>query len=245
METVPELLARDRRGDRPALVTPGGRERSAHELLTNAYRAGNTLRHLGVREGVEVGIAPEAGLHPVLGSLGAAQLGAVTRFDPEAAAAAEARALLVPAADESAVDPGPATKLAVFGGEPASSSTMHWEKQLWSENPAFPVTGITPETPLLVGGNDRASHGDSLAAAAEVADAYGIGPGTRVVVRAPLSEPGAVVAGLLAPLLREGVTVFPEPPGGTEPDCDVAVAFGDAPESAVVDPASVRALIVG
>ena len=83
MDAVGDLLARDRRSDRPALVI-GDRERSYHELITNAYKAGNVLRFHGVGEGRGVAPAPVPDLPPVLAFLGAAQLGAATRFDPEA-----------------------------------------------------------------------------------------------------------------------------------------------------------------
>ena len=237
MDVVGDLLARDRRSDRPALVIGDGRERSYHELITNAYRAGNVLRYHGVGEGHTVAVAPVPALPPVLAFLGAAQLGAATRFAPAAGADAGDRLLLVPAAEEAAYDPPAGSTLAVFGGDPSSAETVGWEESVWSENPAFPPTAIDPGTPLLVDGDRTVSHDDALAAAAEVADLRGLDADSRVVVRCSLAEPGAVVAGLLAPLLVGGVAVLAGPTAeADEPGGDLAVTGEQAPEPATIDP---------
>ena len=234
MHAVGDLLARDRRSDRPALVI-GERERSYHELITNAYKAGNVLRFHGVGEGRTVAVAPVPDLPPLLAFLGAAQLGAATRFDPAAGVDAGDRLLLVPAAEQAAYDPGPGTKLAVFGGEAADAGTIDWEESVWSENPAFPPTDVAPETPLLVDGDGTVSHGDAFAAAAELAELRGLDADSRVVIRESLAEPGVVVAGVLAPLLAGGCVVLVDP-AATGAVGDLAVASGDAPEPATVDP---------
>ena len=234
MDVVGDLLARDRRSDRPALAI-GDRERSYHELITNAYKAGNVLRFHGVGEGRTVAVAPVPDLPPLLAFLGAAQLGAATRFDPAAGADAGDRLLLVPAAEQAAYDPAPGTKLAVFGGEAADAETIDWAESVWSENPAFPPTEIDPETPLLVDGDRTVSHADALAAAAEVADRRGLDADSRVVLRASLAEPGAVVAGVLAPLLVGGCVVLAAPEDD-DVHGDLAVASGGAPEPARIAP---------
>lgn len=244
MDVFGELLARDRRSDAPALTTADGRTRSYHELLTNAYKAGNALRHVGVREGAELGIAPVPALQPIVAFLGAGLLGAVTRFEPAGSVDAGAQALLVPAASEAEYDPGPATKVAVFGGEPERAETTNWEETMWSENPSFPPTTFGPETPLLATGGDEWSQGAVLAAAAEVADVHGFGGGTSVVLRTSLATPGAVVAGLIAPLYAGGTAVLTEPtaPGeGGEAATEAVgtVAVGDGPEPTTIDPTDV------
>ncbi|WP_058365836.1 hypothetical protein [Haloparvum sedimenti] len=252
MHVVGDLLARDRRSDAPALVTPDGRERSYHELITNAYKAGNVLRYLGLGAGRTLAVAPVPALPPVLAFLGAAQLGAATRFDPAAGADAGDRVLLVPATEEAAYDPAPGTQLAVFGGDPTAPETTNWEESVWSENPAFPPSDLKPETPLLLpagaaegtdtGEIDAISHGAALAAAAEVSERYGLDADSRVVLRAPLSNPAAVAAGLLAPLSVGGTAVLTDPAEtGAEAPVrgEVAVTAGEAPEPAVLDPADV------
>ncbi|MGZ0745785.1 hypothetical protein [Haloparvum sp. AD34] len=251
MDVFGDLLARDRRSEAPALRTGDGRTRSYHELLTNAYKAGNALRHVGVREGVELGIAPVPALQPVLAFLGAGLLGAVTRFDPAESVESGARGVLVPAASEAEYDPGPGTKVAVFGGEPERADTTNWEETMWSENPSFPPTTFGPETPVLAAGDEEWSHGEVLSAAAEIADVYGFAGGTEVVIRTSLATPGAVVAGVIAPLYSGGTAVLTDAVGSesaiqseaaadseaaaeTEPLGTVAVGAG--PEPATIDP---------
>jgi hypothetical protein len=239
MDAVGDLLARDRRSDRPALAI-GDRERSYHELITNAYKAGNVLRFHGVGEGRTVAPAPVPDLPPVLAFLGAAELGAATRFDPESGSDAGDRLLLVPATEQTAYDSGPGTKLAVFGGEADDAETIDWEESVWSENPAFPPTDIDPGTPLLVDGDRTVSHGDALAAASAIADVQELDVDSRVVLRSSLAELGAVVAGLLAPLLVGGCAVLADPAVENDEACgDLAVTSGEAPESACIDPEDV------
>ncbi|MFW5948841.1 MAG: hypothetical protein ACOCSD_04515 [Halolamina sp.] len=270
MDTVGELLGRERRSDRPALVI-GDRERSYHELITNAYRAGNVLRYHGVGEGRTVAVAPVPDLPPVLTFLGAAMLGAATRFAPVAGIDAGDRLVLVQAAEQAEYDPAPGTKLAVFDGvdgrrpsadrtqsddgdenrrfssanqtqsddDADAAETIDWAESVWSENPAFPPTDLDPGTPLLVDDGGVVSHGDALAAATIIADRHGIDGGSRVVLRSSLADPGAVVAGLVAPVLVGGVAVLADPDAGVELQGDIAVTAGDAPEGAVLDPGDV------
>lgn len=241
MDAVGDLLARDRRSDHTALVV-GDRERSYHELLTNAYKAGNVLRFHGVGDPHTVAVAPVPAYPPVLAFLGAAQLGAATRFDPAGGAETGDRFVLVPAGEQAAYDPAPGSTLAVFGGEPAEAETVGWEESVWSENPAFPPTTVEPETTLLVAGEREVSHGGALAVAAKVAERYRLDADSRVVLRESLADPGAVVAGLLAPLVVGGAAVLASP-GEPEPDApergDVAVTSGEAPEGARIGPADV------
>lgn len=242
METLPDLVTRSRRSDQPALVVGDDRERSYHELITNAYKAGNVLRYHGVGDRHTVAVAPVPAFPSVLAFLGAGQLGAATRFDPAAGADAGDRFLLVPAGEQAAYDPAPGSTLAVFGGDPDTAETVSWEESVWSENPAFPPTELDPETTLLVDGEREVSHGAALAAAAEVADLCGLDADSRVVLRESLADPGAVVAGLLAPLVVGGTAVLASPDAGA-PDApergDVAVTSGEAPERDRLDPADV------
>jgi len=102
MDVVGDILARDRRSRDTALVTADGRERTYHDLITNAYKAANVLRYLGAREGSVVAVDPTPGLHTTLAFLGAARLGAAVRFDPETGIAAGDRVVLVAVDDEPA-----------------------------------------------------------------------------------------------------------------------------------------------
>jgi len=216
MDVVGDLLARDRRSRDTALVTADGRERTYHDLITNAYKAANVLRYLGAREESVVAVDPAPEWHATLAFLGAARLGAPVRFDPEAGIAAGDRVVLVAVDDEPGVDPRPGTNLVAFGGPPERPETTHWEQELWSENPATPPSSVAPDDAVICGaddgGGDRdagdgdVSHGALLDAAATVIGKHDLTAGSRVAFGGDLSDPRAVAAGLVAPL-SVGATV--------------------------------------
>lgn len=211
MDVVGDLLARERRSRDLALVTADGRERTYHDLITNAYKAANVLRYLGAREGSTVAIEPTPRLHPTLAFLGAAGLGAAVRFDPDAGIAAGDRVVLVDVAHEERTDPAPGTNLAVFGDPPERPETTHWEQELWSENPGMPPSSVDPTDPLVRGTDRNVSHADVLAGAASVVEAYDIDEETRVVLRGDFSAVGAVAAGVVAPLSVGAAAVLTDP----------------------------------
>jgi len=223
-----DLLPRDRRREQPALVVPeGDREMSYRDFFTTAYKAGNVLRFLGVREGRTVAIDPTVAPEPVLAFLGAAQLGAQATFDPTA----DARVRLVPVADEGDYEPEAATKLAVYGGPPSASATVHWEQQVWSENPGFPVTDVDPDATVLVADGTTYSHRDLLTAADSVVDELDRSDDDRLAIRVPLSTPAAIV-GLVAALAAEATAVLVgDAETAVEADAALVAAGVTAPES--------------
>jgi acyl-CoA synthetase (AMP-forming)/AMP-acid ligase II len=232
MDVLGALVARDRRSDRVAVrLAERDRSVSYHDFCTTAYKAGNVLRYLGVRSETTVVIAGPPGPQPVWGLYGAGQLGAVTRFvGRDELGGTAARVLLVPVADEDAVSPEPGTKLAAYGGAPTQPTTLHWEKELWSENPAVHPADVDPDDPLLAANGETYSHATVLDAARAVCEAFAVDETTRVAVRGPLSEPHVVVAGLVAPILAGGTVVVPD----VETSADVAVVGSDSdavPES--------------
>jgi hypothetical protein len=238
MNVLGDLVARDRRSSDPAIrVTATDRSITYRDFCTTAYKAGNVFRYLGVREGTTVVVVGTIGPQPVWAFYGAAQLGAVTRFvdvgggDGDRLAADDPRVLLVPVDHEPSLDPGPSTKLAVYGGGPARATTLHWEKELWSENPAVHPAEVAPADPLLATPDERYTHGEVLDAARATVDRFGLDADDSVAVRGPLSEPGVVAAGLVAPILASGTIVVPD--SSREAVADVAaVGSGDvAPEA--------------
>ena len=208
MDVVGDLLARDRRSRDLAIVTPDGRERTYHDLITNAYKAANVLRYLGAREGATVAVHPDPGFHPTLAFLGAAGLGASVRFDPAAGLDAGDRVVLVPTAEESTADPAPGTNLAVFGGPPARPETTHWEQELWSENPGMVPSTVEPADPVVSGPGSPISHQRLLALADAATRTAAIDADTRVVVRAPITDHRALAASVVAPLATGGTVVL-------------------------------------
>lgn len=78
---IGDLVARDRRGTESALYAASrDRTYSYFDLCNTAAKAGNVLRHVGVRPGDAVWIEPRPDPEAVLTFLGAVQLGAVVRF---------------------------------------------------------------------------------------------------------------------------------------------------------------------
>jgi hypothetical protein len=233
-DVLGDVVARHRRAPSLALRADGpGRTYSYHDFVTTTYKAGNVLRYLGVREGDVVAVEPDRLPEPVLTFYGAAQLGAVVRFAAAPDDVGDARAVVAPVDREGEYDLPPGSNLAVYGGPPDGPSTTHWEKEVWSENPAVHPTDVSPSDPVLRAEGRTYAHADLLAAAARVVETADVAPGDEVVVRGPLSSPGVVAAGLVAPLVAGAAVVF----SAGDAVCDVSV--GDGPESRVVDPAAV------
>jgi len=273
MDVVGDLLDRDLRSRDAALVTVDGRERTYHDLITNAYKAANVLRYLGARGGSTVAVEPTPGLHTTLAFLGAAGLGAPVRFDPATGIERGDRVVLVRASNESTTEPAPGTSLAAFGGPPTRPETTHWEQELWSENPGMPPSDVAPADPAICGPARAFSHRELCSLAATAVDEARMDDETRVVLRRPFSDASAVAVGLVAPLSVGGTTVLAplsddgnaggesdEPRDGSdeshdgsdeprngldEPRGDVAVASADAdvPEPRRLDPASLASPI--
>ncbi|MCU4924573.1 hypothetical protein OB905_01050 [Halobacteria archaeon AArc-dxtr1] len=236
--TLGELFARDRRSEQPALEDPTGRVYDAHWLRTSAWKAGNFLRHTGVRRGVTVGVSGSSQL-ALLAFFGTALLGGTTRFEPptELAAETDVRTVVAPTETIEEYELAPGGQRVGYGDAPSDPSIRHFEGGLWSENPSFPPVEVDPETGLLSDGDREFGRGRCLDAARTVVDESGLAAGDRVALRAPWS-PAAVVAGVLAPLLADAVIVLP---GSETESADVAVS-GEAsvPEPRRIDPASVE-----
>ncbi len=234
-----DLVARDRRGDRPALVVPGlGRSYDYRRFCTTSWKVGNFLTHLGVRAGRPVAIAAEPAPEPVLTCYGAALLGAPVEFVDDGAPE-DARALVVPTARLGEFEATPGRKRVAYGEAPGDPDVSFFERDVWSENPTEPPDRVAPDATFLrrtgEGGAGTYDHRTVLASAASVAEAWSLAPGDRVAVRASLTHPGAVVAGLVAPVLAGATVLLPD--GGTRGTH--AVTTGEAPEGSVLSPEGV------
>jgi hypothetical protein len=239
--TVDELFSRDRRDDATALVDATGREYDRHWLCTSAWKAGNFLRHSGVREGVTVGVVGSGPL-ALLAFFGTTLLEGRTRFGPPADLAGDEsfRTLVAPTAEIDAYELPRGAQRVCYGDAPDDPGIHHFDAGLWSENPSFPPLSIAPETPLLTDGSRTLTHGDALEVARTVIDAQGIGAGDWVVVRTPLADLRTVIAGVLAPLLADGTIVLVDEAPTETSRGDVAVSSESAPEPARLDPESIE-----
>lgn len=208
METLADLVARDRRSDDPALLS-GEREMDYRRFCTTAWKTSNFLRHLGVGGDRGVLALADGSPPPLLTFLGAALLDAPTRFvDDEdglvaEAAETDARAVLVPASEVIGVETPAGTTLAVHGDAPPDPAAEHWEGGVWSENPAFAPTLATPDSTALLTHDGAVTHGDLLATGRRVGDELGLTPEDTVGMRASLADPRAVAAAV-APLIVGG-----------------------------------------
>lgn len=233
-DALGDLVARDRRSDDAALLAPGfDREYDYRRFCAMACRTGNLWRRRGVHADATVAVAADPVPEAVFAFLGAALLGARTRFgfpgaesaegsEVEAKRALDTKArLVVGHRDEIESYDAPAgTRRVAWGGPPDDPAVVHFERAAWSENPAFPETPVDSDAVALVARDERDrprdegdrvySHADLLTAAREVVDDWGLGPGDEVAVRASLARPGAVVAGVLAPLLAGAAVLFPD-----------------------------------
>lgn len=235
-ETLADCFTRDQRSDRPVLEDPTGRTYDAHWVRTTAWKAGNFLRHTGVRRGVTVGVVGSGPL-AVLAFYGTALLEGTTRFHPPVDAEYDTsfRTLVAPCDDLEAYTLPESTQRVGYGVKPSDPSVHHFEAGLWSENPSFPPVEIDPETALLTDGERTISHGRAVEVATNLVDRWDLETGDRVRIDGPLSDPRTAVAGLIAPLLVDAVVVLP---GG---DSNRSAA-GDA---LVLDPIALEAVDLG
>jgi non-ribosomal peptide synthetase component F len=234
MEVLEDLVARDRRDDSTALRAAGsGRTYDYRRFCTTAWKVGNLLRHHGVRRGDVVAVADEPTPEPVLTLYGAACMGAVVRFSDRPGRVGAARAVVVPRADLDAEAVAADTKPVCYDGPHEDPSVGHFERDVWSENPAVPPGDVAAGDPLLEADRKAYTHRRVLEAAASVADHHGIGTDTTVAIdpAAPLTRPAIVAAGVVAPILAGG-TVANGPRadadlvvGGPNGDIDIAAIF--------------------
>lgn len=209
-------------------------------FCTTAWKASNYLRHLGVGGGRGVAVLADRSPPPLLTFFGAALLDTPTCFVehidtlPTAIDAVDARAVLVPAAQEAAVDPPTGTSLVVHGDNPQSATTEQWEEGVWSENPAFVPSTATTESVALATADGEVSHGELLTAGERIVSEFDLGADDTAHIQASLADPRAV-AGVVALLVVGGAVRL----GGETKRGDVRVAEnGELPLSSVLLEAS-------
>ena len=231
MESLDDVVARERRSQDLAVRAAGEPERTYtyHRFCTTAWKTGNFLRHLGVGDGVAVGVAADPVPQSLLAFFGTALLGGRTRFDPPTEF--DGRAVVARSEAVEAYELPAGGQRVGYGDDPAAPATRYFEEEVWSENPSFPPVERDPSTPALEDADRRYSHAELVDAAVEVASEFGIDADDAVAVRASLADPRTVVAGALAPLIAGGSVLFPD--GDAQGDVAVAPAgdAADAPES--------------
>ena len=244
METLADLVAAGRDREGPVLDAP---ERNAPytygEFSTNCWKAGNLLRHYGVRGGARLGLVvgpkhPDeddqvgwlgTAADPLLALLGGACLGATVVLSPPEPV--DARAFVCPDAWLDRYDVSPGCSRVAYGGPPEETGVAHFERELWSENPIEPPDPVAAEDVVLDIDGETTTQGELLAAGESVADEYDLASGDRIALDAPLATPGAIAAGVVAPLSVGGTIV----PGAAAEGCVYTLTEGGGSGS-TVDP---------
>jgi acyl-CoA synthetase (AMP-forming)/AMP-acid ligase II len=227
MDVLGDAIGRERRSSEPALRAPAvGRNYDYRRFCTSAWKVGNFLRHLGVHNGVGVGVADDPLPEPVLTFYGAALLGGVVGFGPATDPGEEVRALVVANADLDAYEADLSTKRVVYGEKPDDPSVSYFERDVWSENPTEPPDIVSPDDLVLRADGTAYTHAEVLEAAEAAVEQTALESADAVVVSGPLTDPGVVVAGLVAPVVVAGTIVIGPGAegdvvvGGTESDID-------------------------
>lgn len=239
MDTLKGLLrsCRDREGiavDAPHRVTPY----SYDEFGTNGWKAGNLFRHYGVRAGASMAVVvgpndpgegstvglPDAP-QPLLALLGGVSLGATVSLTP--ATPVDGRGLVLPAGWLDRYPVEPSCSQIAYGGPPEDPSVVHFEAESWSENPMEPPDTVSAGDDAVTIDGETYTHETLVAATRDVVDEYGIDEGDEVALGASLTEPGALVAGLLAPL-STGATILVPDADGTVDESAASLVVGDA-----------------
>lgn len=221
MDTLAEMLATGRDREGVAFEAPARRTPTSHrEFATNAWKAGNLLRHYGVRPGSRaalvvgpkerdseqapgrLGSAPD----PLFGLLGATAVGATVDVTPDSPV--EARALVVPAPWLDRYEAAPGCSIIAYGSPPERPEVAHFERERWSENPTEPPGSVAPDDPAIQAEDREYTHAELLGAARSIVREYTLEADDIVAVAAPLTGAGAIAAGIIAPLVA-GATVRP------------------------------------
>jgi hypothetical protein len=235
-DVLGDLVARERRTDEPLVRFGPGRADfyTAHKFCTDAWKAANLFRYDGAGPGRTVGIADEPVAPVLLSTFGAALLGAPVRFAPPAES--DVRVLVASAADIGDWTLPPGSKRIAYDGPPDDPAVAHFERDVWSENPTMPPDEPDPDDPALLTADGTHTHAALLERTGRVVADLELTAEDSVAVRAPLSDPGTVVAGLLAPLAVGAEVLLP----GVEDAGSVAVTAEEAPEPRSILPADAR-----
>ncbi|MCU4716723.1 hypothetical protein [Halapricum hydrolyticum] len=204
MDVLGDLVSPERGDDTLWIHRPGPRSRSwsGEQFCVDAWKAGNLLRHYGVREGAAVALL-DGGEQPdpqaLIGLFGAWTLGAAVRPNPSDLDGVDA--VVGPTDGLDGRDLPPGCKALGFGDPPDDPTVAHFEGERWSENPVQFPADVEPSDPALEAGGQEYTHAELLADGRDVSEAYGLGADDRVGLQTSLSDPEAVVAGVIAPLL--------------------------------------------
>ncbi|MFB6184568.1 MAG: hypothetical protein ABEI96_08445 [Haloarculaceae archaeon] len=206
MDVLGDVVARDRPSEIALRRASRAGSYSYAKLRTNAWKAGNLLRHYGVRPGTHVDVVrPAAGPTPPVatGFFGATLVGA--SVDPSPPRTVDGTALLAPATHVEDFDAAPGCSVLAYGDVPDDPAVSHYERELWSENSTAPPGNVDPDATALRTDGEAYSHAALLSRARDVAETRGFEPGAEVRA-GTWNDPTSLIETLLAPLVA-GATI--------------------------------------
>lgn len=236
MNVLGDLVSRNRRSDAPALIAPAvEREYDYRRFCTTTWKVSSLFRYFGVRDESIVALADDPQPELIIAFLGTALLGGIARFDPPQDT--DARVLVTQTDRVDGYDLPAGSQRIVYGDPPDDPSVASFERDVWSENPTEPPAIVEADQPVLWAGGTTYSHTNLLDAARSVVDTWDLVSTDRIAIRAPLREPGTIVAGIVAPLLAGSTVLLPD----KEIECvgECAVTAENGPEPRVITPEAV------
>lgn len=249
MTTLRDLLANIDRPDTVAVRTAtGGTPHSYGEFRKTAWKAGNLLRHYGVRPGTNLAVVPGSREHPATSGqiasptvlqaiLGGCAVGATVDLTPTEPVSGRALVLPTPWLERYETEPG--CSVLGYGEPPDTPGVAHFEAETWSENPVEPPGVASGGDPALRADGDIYTNATLIEVAETLCREYGMEEAGQVHLAAPVTDPGAFVAGALAPL-RAGITIEMTDQGETHvPDGELVVSASETGERRI-DPSAVR-----
>lgn len=228
VRTLDDILDRERRSGDVAVRADGDTDHvyTYRRFLTTAWKTGNFFRHLGVREGVTVGIVADPRPQPLLGLFGAALLGAHVRLDPPETV--DARVVVAPTESIDRYELPAGGQRVGYGADPTEPGVRYFEENIWSENPSFPPQDRDPSEPVLVDDSGSYTHERLIDSAYSAIDRLSLDASDMVAVRAPLIDPRTIATGVLAPLIAGGAVQL----GADGSEADAEIVAREEPSSA-------------
>lgn len=226
MATLKDLLADCRGHSGPVIETPARTAPYTYdEFVPNVWKSGNLFGHYGLHPGASATVlsgAKEAtasdhsgradAADPLVAALGATMVGATVRLT--ATEPIESRVLVLPAGWTARYETAPQCSVVAYGGPPEKAAVVHFEQEMWSENPIEPPERVAESDAALATVGETFDHGTLVATARELASEFDLDADSTVVLDAPFDTPGAVV-GLVA-VLSAGATLLLVPVAGDD-----------------------------
>lgn len=227
MSTLRDLVGDcvDREGRAIGAPEAGEQVYTYERLATTTYSLAAALADRGVDEDSLVALAPAEAPETIVGLLATTILGARARFSGPARAPVDALIGPVDLVGRYEI-PDDAARIG-FGSRPDLPAIEHFGRLVWKAADTPPEAPVLPTTRALSDGEYVYSHRALLRAGHAVIDARDLTPEMTVVVRAALTDPRTVAAGIVAPLMAGSTVRFPV---DNRSHGDLAITDDDAPE---------------